>query len=113
MAPKKQDGETKKKEGVAKKQGRNALKEMRKYQATNRFLIPKKKFSALARSVLASITEKDDLRFEPDALLALQAASEQEAVDILDIANRICLRRRGQEMNSRDWELAKYVTKKK
>ena len=40
---------------------------------------------------------------EPDALLALQAASEQEAVDILDVSNRICLHRRGQEMNSKDW----------
>ena len=63
MAPKEQEGETKKQEGVTKQQGRNALKEMRKYQATNRFLIPKKKFSTLTRSVLASVTGKDDLPF--------------------------------------------------
>merc|ERR1712107_917728 len=74
-----------------------ALLEIRHYQHTTDLLIPKVSFQRLVREVCTELKAEDaegteiDLRFESQALLALQEAVESYCVGFFEDAN-LCAR---------------------
>jgi histone H3 len=67
------------------KPGTVALKEIKKYQKTTNFTIPRASFESLARRI--SCQHGDNLKFQPKALEALQEAAEAHLVDLLSKSN--------------------------
>jgi histone H3/H4 len=62
-----------------------ALREIRRYQQSTELLIPQLNFQRLVREVAQEFTT--DLQFEPEALLALQEASEAYLVGLFEDTN--------------------------
>ncbi|KAF8067277.1 his-2 [Scenedesmus sp. PABB004] len=64
------------------KRGTVALREIKRYQKSTDLLIPGAPFRRLVREVAAGL--KAELRFQPDALLALQEACEAMLVGVFE-----------------------------
>ena len=73
--------------------GTVALREIRKYQKSTELLIRKIPFQRLVRQVCQSLGSKlgYQLRFQSQALLALQEGAEAYLVNMFDQCNDICL----------------------
>ena len=67
--------------------GTRALMEIRHYQKSVEFLIRKLPFQRVVREVAQNLGVIDDLRFTPDAIFALQEASEVFLVNLMEDAN--------------------------
>jgi histone H3 len=87
--------------------GTVALREIRKYQKSFDTLIPKRAFQALVREVTQDF--RSDLRFQGNALLALQDAAEDYLVGLFEDANLICIHAKRITITNRDMQLARRI----
>src|SRR6218665_3330195 len=69
--------------------GDQALRDIRRYQKSTELLIRKLPFQRLVREIAGSLEGigRPDLRFQPDAFLALQEATESYLVTLFEDAN--------------------------
>jgi histone H3 len=65
--------------------GTVALREIRKFQKSTELLLRRRPFARLVREVAQDF--KSDLRFNPDALLCLQEATESYMVGLFEDSN--------------------------
>lgn len=89
--------------------GTIALREIRRYQKSTDLLIRKRPFQRLAREIAQDI--KQDCRFTPGALLAIQEASEAYLVMLFEDANLCAIHGRRVTITPRDIELARRLRK--
>jgi histone H3 len=87
-------------------QSRWAL-EVRKYQKSCNLLIPKISFCRLVREVTQSY--KGDLRWQADALLALQEAAEARLVNLFSDANLCAIHAKRVTILPKDIQLARRI----
>lgn len=67
------------------KPGTVALRQIRRYQRTTELLIPKIRFQRLVREI--AMVLRPDIRFQSQALLAVQEAAESFLVSLLEDTN--------------------------
>lgn len=89
--------------------GTIALREIRRYQKNTDLLIRKKPFQRLVREITQDM--RVDRRFTPDALLAIQEASEAYLVMIFEEANLCAIHGGRVTITPRDIELARRLRK--
>jgi len=87
------------------KPGTVALREIKRYQKTTDLLIPRAPFQRLVRDITGSID--NDLRFQAQALLALQEASEAYLVGVLEDAGLCALHAKRVTVMRQDMQLAR------
>ena len=87
------------------KPGTVALREIRRYQKTSELLIRKLPFSRLVREVAQDF--KTDLRFQRNAIGALQEASENFLVALLEDTNLCAIHARRVTIYPKDMQLAR------
>ena len=86
------------------KPGTVALREIRKYQRTTEILLRKKPFNRLVREIAQDI--KQDLRFKPNAIKALQEAAEAFLVERFEDTNKLAIHASRVTIQKKDMELA-------
>ena len=87
------------------KPGTVALREIRRYQKTAELLIRKLPFSRLVREVAQDF--KTDLRFQRSAIGALQEASENFLIALLEDTNLCAIHSRRVTIYPKDMQLAR------
>ncbi len=87
-----------------KKKVPRALSQIKKMQKSTNLLIPKKSFGRLVREIAQELG--DDLRFQEDALLALQEAAEAHLIEVFKRANTNAIHARRLGINASDWKMA-------
>ena len=85
--------------------GTRALMEIRHYQKSVEFLIRKLPFQRVVREVTQNLGVIDDLRFTPDAIFALQEASEVFLVNLMEDANLCTIHRGRITITPKDYHL--------
>lgn len=91
------------------KPGIVALREIRRYQKTHTLLIPKLSFQRLVREVAMDF--RNDLRFQSDAIFALQEAAEAFIVRLMEDANLCAIHAKRFTIVPRDMQLAKRLSR--
>ena len=71
------------------KPGANALREIRRYQKSLESLLPRAPFQRLVRDISHQVGSSD-LRFQSNALVALQEAAEAYIVGLFEDTNLCC-----------------------
>ena len=99
-----QEGERKK---PRFKPGTVALREIKRYQKSTALLLPRAAFQRVVRSVCSEIDH--DLRFQAQALIALQEAAEAYLVGVFEDANLCCLHAKRVTIHKKDMELARRI----
>jgi histone H3 len=89
--------------------GTVALREIKKYQKSTELLLRKLPFQRLVREIGQDF--KGELRWRSEAMLALQTAAEEYAVELLDQANEVALRRDNQTVEPGDMQTVLWVRK--
>lgn len=87
--------------------GTVALREIRKYQKNTELLIRKLPFQKLVREIAQSF--KEDLRFQPTAILALQEASEAYLVSLFEDTNLCAIHAKRVTIMPKDMQLARRI----
>ena len=87
--------------------GTVALREIRKYQKSTELLIRKLPFQRLVRDIAQQY--KSDLRFQSQAVLALQEASEAYLVGLFEDTNLCAIHAKRVTIMSKDMILAKRI----
>jgi histone H3 len=87
--------------------GTRALRDIRKYQRTGDLLIRKAPFQRLVRGVCETFTE--GLRFQGQAIIALQEASEAFLVELFEITNLLAIHANRVTIMVRDMQLARRI----
>ena len=87
--------------------GTLALREIRKFQKTTDLLIRKLPFQRLVREV--AINYKSDLRFQSQAILALQEACEAYLVQLFEDTNLCAIHAKRVTIMPKDMELARRI----
>ena len=87
------------------KPGTLALREIRKYQATTGLLLGKAPFQRIVREIAQGI--RFDLRFQPDAILALQTAGEAYLTRLFEDANLAAIHAKRVTVQPKDFALAR------
>jgi len=87
--------------------GTVALREIRKYQATTELLIPKRKFQNFVREIAQCF--KADLRFQSNALMALQEAAEAFLVGLMEDTNLCAIHAKRVTIMPKDMQLARRI----
>jgi len=90
--------------------GTVALREIRRYQQGTELLIRKLPFQRLVREIAQEY--KSDVRFQPDAIAALQEAAESYLIDLFDSANLCAIHSGRVTIAPKDMQLTKYIKKK-
>ena len=85
--------------------GTRALMEIQQYQKSVEFLIRKLPFQRVVREIAQEIGTIDDLRFTPDAIFALQEASEVFLVNLMEDANLCTIHRGRITISPKDYQL--------
>ena len=85
--------------------GTVALREIRKYQKSTELLIRKLPFQRLVREIAQDF--KTDLRFQSEAVLALQEASEAYLVGLLEDSNLCAVHAKRVTIMPKDIQLAR------
>jgi histone H3 len=91
-------------ESGAKVTNAKAIADIRKLQATTDYLIPFSAFNRLVRQI--SENYKTDLRFTKGAILALQTATEDGLIDLLNVAQLMALHGGRTGVTPKDLQLA-------
>ena len=91
--------------------GTVALREIRRYQKTTDFLIPKLPFQRLVREIATEF--KSDLRFQAMAVAALQEAAEAYMVGLYEDANLCAIHAHRVTCMPRDIQLARAIRGKR
>ena len=89
------------------KPGTVALREVHKLQRTSHLLIPRSSFQYLIREIAMSY--KTDLRFQREALLAIQEAAEDHLVSIFQHTQNLAIHGGRKTIQDRDLSLALHV----
>jgi len=89
------------------KPGTVALREIRKYQKTTELLIQKLPFQRLVREIAQDY--KTDLRFQSNAVLALQEASEAYLVGLFEDTNLCAIHAKRVTIMDKDIHLARRI----
>ena len=89
------------------KQSRHALHEIRKYQKSVKLLIPLRPFSRLIREIAQDC--KYGLRFQSNALLALQEASEMYLVNLFEHSMLTCVHAKRLTIFPKDFDLVRRI----
>ena len=87
--------------------GTVALREIRRYQKTTELLIRKLPFSRLVREVTQDF--KTDLRFQAQAIMALQEAAEAYLVGLFDDTNLCAIHAKRVTIMPKDIQLARRI----
>ena len=87
--------------------GTVALREIKRYQKSTENLLPKAPFQRLVRSICSGID--NDLRFQSQALFALQEASEAYLVGLFEDANLCAIHANRVTVMKKDMELARRI----
>ena len=87
--------------------GTIALREIRKFQKTTDLLIRKLPFQKLVREI--ATTFKSDLRFQTQAILALQEACEAYLVHLFEDTNLCAIHAKRVTIMAKDMQLAKRI----
>lgn len=87
--------------------GTVALREIRRYQKTTDLLIRKLPFQRLVREIAQDY--KTDLRFQSDALFALQEAAEAYLTHLFEDANLCAIHAKRVTIMPKDMQLARLV----
>ena len=90
--------------------GTVSLREIRRYQKSTEMLIPKLCFQRLVREVVYSMFHEGSYRFQSQALLALQEASEAFLVNMFDHVNHFAIHRNRVTITPKDVQLWKRTT---
>ena len=85
--------------------GTKSLLEIRFYQKRVGFLIAKISFARLVREICQ--TEVKEMRWQMEAIYALQEAAEDYLVTLLEDTNLCCLHRKNQTIMPKDMQLAR------
>ena len=81
-----------------------AIEEIRKYQSSHDLLIRKLPFQRLVKEIASNLMS--DIKFQPNALLALQEASEAFAVGLFEDSNLCAIHARRVTVMPKDMQLA-------
>ena len=84
-----------------------ALREIRRYQKTAELLIRKLPFNRLVREVTQDF--KTDLRFQAQAIMALQEAAEAYLVRLFDDTNLCAIHAKRVTIMPKDMQLARRI----
>jgi histone H3 len=87
--------------------GTVALREIKRYQKSTNLLLPRASFQRVVRSICSEIDH--DLRFQAQALLALQEATEAYLVGVFEDANLCCIHAKRVTIMKQDMELARRI----
>ena len=87
--------------------GTVALREIRRFQKTTELLIKKLPFQRLVREI--AMEYKQDIRFQSQAILALQEASEAYLVGLFEDTNLCAIHAKRVTIMSRDFYLARRI----
>lgn len=87
--------------------GTVALREIKKYQKSLNNMLPRAPFQRLVRSIAGNID--NDLRFQAQALAALQEASEAYLVGIFEDANLCAIHANRVTLMKKDMDLARRI----
>ena len=87
--------------------GTVALQEIRRYQKSTELLIRKMPFARLVREVAQDF--KTDLRFQRQAIAALQEAAEAYLVGLFEDTNLCCIHVRRMTIAPKDLQLARRI----
>jgi histone H3 len=87
--------------------GSRALRDIRKYQRSGDLLIKKAPFQRLVRQICEGFTK--GLRFQGQAILALQEASEAFLVELFEITNLLALHANRVTIMIKDMKLARRI----
>jgi histone H3 len=87
--------------------GTQALREIRRYQKSTELLIRKLPFQRLVREVAQEF--KSDLRFQSNAILALQEASESYLVGLFEDTNLCAIHAKRVTIMPKDMQLARRI----
>nr|prf histone H3(2) [Tetrahymena pyriformis] len=87
--------------------GTVALREIRKYQKTTDLLIRKLPFQRLVRDIAMEM--KNDIRFQSQAILALQEAAEAYLVGLFEDTNLCAIHARRVTIMTKDMQLARRI----
>lgn len=88
-------------------QKQNALRQIRRYQRSTGLLIPRATFNRMARDVGAE--HKADIRFQRQALEALQEAAEAYMVGLYNDSNLLAIHSKRVTVLPRDIQLARLI----
>lgn len=89
------------------KPGTIALREIRKYQKSTELLIRKLPFQRLVREIATEF--KQEIRFQSQAVLALQEAAEAYMVSLFEDTNLCAIHAKRVTIMSKDLQLAKRI----
>lgn len=90
--------------------GTRALREIRRYQKSWELLIPKLPFARVVREVADNFAlQQDYLRWQTDALIALQEATEAYLIHLFEDANLCAIHAKRVTIMPRDIQLARRI----
>uniref|UniRef100_A0A0N5C4W1 Histone domain-containing protein n=1 Tax=Strongyloides papillosus TaxID=174720 RepID=A0A0N5C4W1_STREA len=90
-----------------RRSGTVALREIRKYQKSTDLLIPKLPFQRLVREIAQGF--KSDLRFQPNAFMALQEDAEAYLVKLLKDTNLCAIHAKRVTIMQKDIQLVRTI----
>lgn len=90
------------------KRGTVALREIRKYQKSTELLIRRAPFQRLVREITQGISA-EPLRFQVDAVTALQEAAEAYLVGLMEDSNFCCIHAKRVTIMPKDMQLARRI----
>ena len=91
--------------------GTVALREIRRFQKSTELLMRKLPFSRLVREIAQDF--KSDLRFNDNAIMALQEASEAYMVGLFEDSNKCAIHARRVTLFPKDMQLARDIREAK
>ena len=92
------------------KPGVAAIREIRKFQKSTELLIPKLPFSRLVREITLELTPRHEpFRWTPEALLALQEATEDVIVHLFEDCNLCAIHCKRVTIQPKDIQLARRI----
>ena len=92
--------------------GTVALREIRRYQKGHELLIPRLPFSRLIKEIAGTVTRRGDLqglRFQSQAIMALQEAAEAYLVALMEDTVLCCIHARRVTIMPKDMVLARRI----
>ena len=98
---------TKEKKKLRFKPGTIALREIRRYQKSTQMLMPRAPFQRLVRNICSSID--GDLRFQSQALIALQESAEAYITGLFEDANLCAIHANRVTLMKKDMVLARRI----
>ncbi|KAF2416206.1 histone-fold-containing protein, partial [Tothia fuscella] len=91
------------------KSGTLALKEIRRYQRSTDLLLRKLPFARIVREVAMEISEIEHLRWQSQAIQALQKATEAFLVHLLEDTNFCAIHAKRITIQQKDMQLARRI----